>query len=66
MKGEVRSYNAKNGYGFITQDNKDYRFKTKDWGLRLGPVPGMRVEFDSFATDKGLRATNIRKEKLDG
>ena len=62
MRGEVKSFSIKNGYGFITQDGKDYRFKTKDWYSRLAPVPGMRVEFDSVSTDKGLRATNIRKE----
>ena len=63
MKGEVKSYSVKNGYGFITENDKDYRFKTKDWYLTLGPVPGMRVEFDPVATDKGLRAINIGKEK---
>ena len=63
MKGEVKSYSIKNGYGFITKDEKDYRFKTKDWKERLAPVPGIRVEFDPVATDRGLRATNIRKEK---
>jgi cold shock CspA family protein len=63
MKGEVKSYSIKNGYGFITKDMKDYRFRTKDWGMTLGPVPGMRVEFDPVLTDKGLRAKNIRREK---
>ena len=63
MKGEVKSYSVKHGYGFITQDGKDYRFKTKDWHLMLGAVPGMRVEFDPITTDKGYRARNIRREK---
>ena len=61
MKGEVKSYSVKNGYGFITENEKDYRFKTKDWHLTLGPVRGMKVEFDPVTTDKGLRARNIRR-----
>lgn len=63
MTGEVKSYSSKNGYGFITKDGKDYRFKAQDWELRFAPVQGIRIEFDPVLTEKGLRARNIRKEK---
>lgn len=63
MTGEVKSYSSKHGYGFITKDGKDYRFKAQDWELRFAPVEGIRVEFDPVTTDKGFRARNVRKEK---
>lgn len=61
MKGRVKSFTPRH-YGFITVDNKDYKFTYKDWTLRLPPVEGFRVEFDPVETDKGLQATNIRKQ----
>ena len=64
MTGEVKSYSVKHGYGFITKDGKDYRFKAQDWTLRYAPVQGITVEFDPVSTDKGYRARNIRKERM--
>ena len=63
MTGEVKSYSSKNGYGFITKDGKDYRFKAQDWELRFAPAPGIWVEFVPKTSDKGLRASEIRRVK---
>lgn len=65
MDGRVKSYNPSTRYGFITSDGVDYRFHQQDWGLRLPPVEGLDVEFLEYATEKGMRATEItiRKEK---
>ena len=62
MTGRVKSFTPRH-YGFITADGKDYRFTYKDWPLRIPPIKGVNVEFDAEKTDKGLRATNIRKKQ---
>jgi cold shock CspA family protein len=61
MEGRVKSFTPRH-YGFITKDGKDYLFSYKDWTLRLPPVKGFWVEFDPEYTEKGLKATNIRKK----
>lgn len=63
MTGEVKSFNPSTRYGFITSDGVDYRFHFQDWGCRLAPVTGMRVQFNEMETEKGLRATDIEMEK---
>ena len=62
MTGEVKSFSTRH-YGFITSGGVDYLFTYKDWPFRLSPVKGFKVTFDAMKTEKGLRATNIRKEK---
>ena len=59
MTGEVKSYNPSNRYGFITSDGVDYRFHIQDWGLRLPPTKGLRVQFLQNQTEKGWRATEV-------
>ena len=61
MTGEVKSYNPSTRYGFITSDNVDFRFHHQDWGLRIPPAKGMTVEFLQVETEKGMRATNIKR-----
>lgn len=60
MTGKVKSYNPSTRFGFITSDDVDYRFHHNDWGLRLPPVKGMEVKFLQYATEKGMRAKEIK------
>ena len=60
MTGEIKSYSPKHGYGFITKDDVDFFFHIK---LRIPPCKGMRVEFDTKESSKGMKAINVRKEK---
>jgi len=60
MTGIIKSYSAKNGYGFIVSDGKDYRFKTQSIEMRLPPTAGMLVSFIPFKSEKGYRAMNVR------
>lgn len=61
MTGKVKSYNPSTRYGFITADGVDYRFHHNEWGMRLPPMKGIGVEFAPYETEKGLRATEIRR-----
>lgn len=64
MRGRIKSYSARNGYGFITADGQDFFLLHKEWEYRLPPTPGMMVDFVPKQTDKGLRATSVRKERM--
>lgn len=59
MKGKIKSYSPKHGYGFI--DDNVY-FHVKNWNLRLPPVVGMEVTYEIEETEKGKRAVDIRKD----
>ena len=63
MNGEVKSYSPQHGYGFITKDGVDFFFHAHDWTLRIPPCEGLRVQFDPQESDKGMKASNVRKEK---
>lgn len=58
MTGIVKSYSIKHGYGFITSEGRDYRFKSFE--MRLPPLKGEKVSFVPYETEKGLRATKVR------
>ena len=62
MKGRVKSFSPKDGYGFITADGIDYFIHSKDWPYRMPPVAGLEVEFVPKRTDKGYRATNVKRK----
>lgn len=66
MKGKVKFYDRRKGYGFITSDNgEDFYFQGKD--VRKGwLVPGDKVEFQNKPTrNKNDHAINIiKKERL--
>jgi len=66
MTGRIKSYNTSTRYGFITADGVDYRFHRNDWGLRLPPVKGMKVQFLQVETEKGMRAEQIRSGYENG
>lgn len=61
MRGEVKSYSVRNGYGFIAAGGQDYFISHKEWEYRIPPAPGLRVEFVPKKTDKGLRATAVKR-----
>jgi CspA family cold shock protein len=62
MKGKIKWYNARKGYGFIEGEDK------KDIFVHRNSVPdgtflneGDQVEYEIEDTDKGPQATNIKK-----
>ncbi len=63
MKGRVKNFNNKKGYGFIkTEEGKDLFFHYSDIimeGYKTVSA-GQIVEFEVIETDKGLRAINIK------
>ena len=67
MKGTVKWYNARKGYGFITpEDNSDDVFvhatSLKDSGLKK-LFTGSEVTFEIDQDDKGKRAKSIKVTK---
>jgi CspA family cold shock protein len=60
MKGKVKWYNFKKGFGFISgEDGKDYfvHFTAVPKGTMLREED--EVNFDAVETDKGIQAQNI-------
>ena len=62
MNGKIKWYNARKGFGFIESENG------KDIFVHRSAVPagvflneGDNVEFETEETDKGVKATNIKK-----
>jgi cold shock protein len=64
MKGSVKMFNKEKGYGFIrTEDGKDVFFHYSSLLMDSYKVAevGEKVEFDVEESERGPRATNIRK-----
>jgi cold shock protein len=60
MKGKVKWYNFKKGFGFISgEDGKDYfvHFTAVPQGVMLREED--EVNFEAAETDKGIQAQNI-------
>lgn len=64
MKGKVLRFNKNKGFGFIkSDDEKDIFFHYSELvmeGFKDIEV-GAEVEFDVAETEKGLRASNVKK-----
>ena len=60
MTGEVKSYNPRTGYGFITSEGVDYFAHFSQWQERVPFTKGLVVEFTPKETPKGIAATAIR------
>lgn len=60
MKGKVKWYNFKKGYGFISgEDGKDYFVHFSAVPKELMLRENDDVNFDAVETDKGIQAQNI-------
>ena len=62
QQGEVRWFNARKGFGFITASNGDDVFlhqKEIRLGNRRSLKPGQQISFDIVQGDKGPQASNI-------
>ena len=64
MKGTVKMFNSEKGFGFIrTEEGKDVFFHWSNLvidGFKTAEA-GEAVEFEVEETERGPRATNIRK-----
>jgi len=64
MRGKVKWFNDKKGYGFITgEDGKDvfvHHSAIQSEGFRT-LAEGEEVEFEVTTSPKGLQATNVKK-----
>ncbi|MDH7507041.1 MAG: cold shock domain-containing protein [Candidatus Thermoplasmatota archaeon] len=62
MKGNIKWYNARKGYGFITgEDDKEvfiHRTEITD-GISLNE--GDQVQFEVENSNRGLQAKNVKK-----
>lgn len=61
MKGQIKSFSPKHGYGFIAAEGQEYFFHTLQWKGDERPQAGMWVLFSIIETKKGLRAKNVRR-----
>lgn len=62
MKGTVKWYNFRKGYGFIQgEDNKDIFVHRSALPMGMTIDENDSVEYEVEETDRGLNATNITK-----
>jgi len=60
MKGKVKWYNARKGYGFISgEDDEDVFIHNTDIPNGTQLKENDEVEYDIEKTDKGLKAVNL-------
>ncbi len=62
MKGKIKWYNSRKGYGFIEGEDKKDIFVHRD-SIPDGTVlnEGDQVEYEIEDSDKGPQATNVKK-----
>ncbi len=64
MKGTVKWYNDMRGFGFIEgEDGKDIFVHRTALPMGDGLYEGDKVEYEIEESDRGQRATNIKKLK---
>jgi len=62
MKGKIKWYNARKGFGFIEgEDGKDIFVHRTSIPAGIFLNEGDPVEFETEDTDKGIKAINIKK-----
>jgi len=62
MKGKVKWYNARKGYGFIEgEDEKDVFVHRSSIAAGIFLNEGDQVEYEIEDSDKGPKAVNIKK-----
>ena len=62
MKGKIKWYNSRKGYGFIEGEDKKDIFVHRD-SIPDGTVlnEGDQVEYETEDSDKGPKAMNLKK-----
>ena len=64
MKGIVKWYNDMKGFGFISnEDRKDVFVHRTSIPMGTGLYEGDEVEYEIEDSDRGQRATNVKKLK---
>ncbi len=61
MRGMVKWFSIKKGYGFIVCEGKDYFVHVNDLQRNLRLDKGDQVSFDPQEAKKGEKAVNVRK-----
>lgn len=62
MKGTVKWYNARKGYGFIqSENNEDVFVHRTAIPMEIALTEGDQVEFDIEESERGPQAKNIKK-----
>jgi len=63
LVGRIQKYDEARGYGFIVPDNggEDVFVHANDFGPQRHQIrPGLRVEYEPEAGDRGLKAASVR------